>query len=82
MSAYQPHPDVFFRRIVLDAKTSIKNRLSALRNMSKPSLALLLTLLNSENTPERLRILAAERYAAEQAVRRMMHSQAKAAKTA
>jgi hypothetical protein len=46
--------------------------------MSKPSLELLLTLLADEATPDRLRLLAAERYAAEQAVRRMMSQAAKA----
>jgi hypothetical protein len=59
-----PSPDHFRRRLVLSRRASIKARITALRNMNRPSLSFLLKLLNPRSkTPSELYLAATELYA-------------------
>jgi hypothetical protein len=59
-----PSPDHFRRRLVLSRRASIKARITALRNMKRPSLNFLLKLLNPRSkTPSELYLAATELYA-------------------
>ena len=59
-----PTPDHFRRRLVLSRRANIKTRVTALRNMKRPSLSFLLKLLNPRSkTPSELYLAATELYA-------------------
>jgi hypothetical protein len=61
----QLNPDTAWRRIVLDSRYSVKARVMALEQITRPAVSFLRRLLSAKDTPRRLRLLATQKYALE-----------------
>ena len=64
-----PSLDGTYRRVLKNPKNSLRLRLDALKNMSRPSIRLLAKLESDQETPDQLRFAAAQRRAVETTIR-------------